>query len=79
MKPAQKRNAVGDWLDGLVSMSVLDCVFVDTSGLGMVIADKLESIGIPITRINRAEARQLRKSQSGGQYETLQSPKHDEL
>lgn len=41
--------------DGLVAaMSRCDCIYVDTTGAGAVIADMAESAGIKITRFRRA-------------------------
>ena len=53
-------------------------LYVDTAGVGMIVADMLEGSGVEITRLRMEQARELRKVRSDDQRENPQSPKHDE-
>lgn len=53
-------------------------LYVDTVGVGMVVADMLEGSGVAITRLRMEQALELRKARSDDQRENPQSPKRDE-
>ena len=53
-------------------------LYVDTAGVGLVVADMLEEAGVSITRLRMEQARELRKARSDDQRENPQSPKRDE-